>query len=87
MKLKIYGLVHGVFFRAETARQARDLGLVGWVRNAPDGTVEVIAEGEKEALGKLHEWCQKGPSFARVEKIIVKWEPYQGEFASFKIGH
>lgn len=85
LNLKIHGRVQGVFFRAETARQAGSLGLVGWVRNAPDGTVEVVAEGEKEALDKLREWCQKGPSFSQVEKVEVEWKPYQSEFTSFEI--
>lgn len=83
--LKIYGQVQGVFFRAETVRQAGSLGLVGWVRNAPDGTVEVVAEGEKEALERLYAWCQKGPSFARVERVEEKWEAYQGEFEEFTV--
>lgn len=83
--LKIHGRVQGVFFRAETARKARSLGLVGWVRNAPDGTVEVVAEGEKEALERLYRWCQKGSSFAQVERVEIKWEPYRGEFRGFSI--
>lgn len=83
--LKIHGRVQGVFFRMETARQARSLGLVGWVRNTAYGTVEVVAEGEKEALDKLYQWCQKGPSFAQVEKVETKWEPYQGKFKEFAV--
>jgi len=85
LTLKIHGRVQGVFFRVETARQARNLGLVGRVRNAPDGTVEVVAEGEKEALDRLHEWCQRGPSFSQVEKVKAKWSSYQGEFTSFEV--
>lgn len=85
LNLKISGRVQGVFFRAETARKARSLGLVGWVRNAPDGTVEVVAEGEKEALERLYAWCQKGSSFAQVEKVEAEWESYQGEFKKFGV--
>lgn len=85
LTLKIHGRVQGVFFRVETARQARNLGLVGWVRNTPDGTVEVMAEGEKEALDRLHEWCQKGPLFSQVEKAEASWDSYRGGLESFEI--
>lgn len=85
LTLKIYGQVQGVFFRAEAVRKAESLGLVGWVRNAEDGTVEVVAEGEKDTLNKLYQWCQKGSPFAQVEKVEIKWEPYESEFKEFTI--
>jgi len=87
LTLKIYGRVQGVFFRAETVRQARSLGLTGWVRNVEDGTVGITAEGERKALTRLYQWCQNGPSFSHVEKIEVKWKPYKSEFTSFEAGY
>jgi len=83
--LFISGLVQGVFFRANTADRARRLGVKGWVRNLPDGRVEAVFEGEKEAVEKLIEWCRIGPPGAIVEKVEVKWEEYKGEFKDFRI--
>lgn len=67
--LKITGRVQGVFFRAETQRVAMELGLKGWVQNCSDGSVEVFAQGEEEALKKLEQWCAKGPPSAKVEDV------------------
>jgi acylphosphatase len=69
LTLKIHGQVQGVFFRAVTQEKARELGLTGWVKNAPDGTVEVVAEGEESDLRKLEEFCQKGPSYSVVTEL------------------
>jgi len=79
----VYGDVHGVFFRANTASTAKQLGITGWVRNRSDGSVEVVAEGEKKNLEKLLEWCRHGPSAATVEKVKSEWEEYTGEFPDF----
>jgi len=84
--LKIHGWVQGVFFRAEAVRQAQKLGVTGWVRNISDGTVEVVAEGEKDTLNKLYQWCQKGPLLSKVKKVDAKWESYEGTFSDFEIG-
>jgi len=81
----VYGYVQGVFFRANTQRKAIELGLSGWVRNRNDGSVEIIAEGEKEALGSLLSWCKKGPPGARVDRMEHSWEDFKGEFSSFSI--
>ena len=84
--MKIFGMVQGVFFRAGTQGQARLLdGISGWVRNLPDGSVECVAEGEKEKLDKLLEWCNHGPAGAEVERVEEKWEEYRGEFEGFEI--
>lgn len=69
VRLKIFGRVQGVFFRAETKRVADSLGIVGWVRNCDDGGVEVFAQGEEEALKKLEQWCYRGPPSAEVEDV------------------
>lgn len=65
----IYGKVQGVYFRAYTRRQAERLGLSGWVRNTPEGQVEVLACGPDEVLSELKAWLWHGPELARVTKV------------------
>ncbi|HAK96747.1 MAG TPA: acylphosphatase [Planctomycetes bacterium] len=69
---RVFGIVQGVCFRAETRREARRLGLAGSVRNAADGTVEVIAEGPPEMIDLLLAWCRRGPPHARVDRVDVR---------------
>ncbi|NIO08014.1 MAG: acylphosphatase [Deltaproteobacteria bacterium] len=83
--LTIEGLVQGVFFRAATLETATRLGVKGWVRNCLDGTVEVIAEGEKQTIDELVEWCHQGPPRAQVQRVQVLWEDHLGEFESFGV--
>lgn len=73
-RVRIGGRVQGVFFRAETRQTARALDLSGWVRNAEDGTVEAVFEGDRELVEKAIEWCRKGPPAARVDSLDIKWE-------------
>lgn len=73
----VRGRVQGVFFRASTRERAQRLGLRGHARNLADGSVEVIAAGEAQALDALERWLREGPPMARVER--VEREPYQGE--------
>jgi acylphosphatase len=75
----VTGLVQGVCFRAETAERATALGLGGWVRNAPDGTVEVVFEGDEERVASLVDWCRRGPAGARVDDVSVAWEQPRNE--------
>ena len=84
-RVLIRGLVQGVFFRRQIVDLARRLHVVGWVRNLPDGRVEAVAEGEKERLNELIQFCRVGPSGARVKDIQVDWSESKGEFRSFKI--
>ncbi len=83
--LTVRGRVQGVFFRASAQREAKRLGLTGWVRNRPDGAVEMCVEGEEEELKEIIAWANRGPSAARVEKVDVRWRSYVGEFSEFKI--
>ena len=69
----VHGSVQGVFFRASTQSQAGEHSLTGWVRNLPDGTVEIHAEGEKESLGRFIEWCRQGPPAANVQRLDLDW--------------
>lgn len=73
--LRIHGLVQGVFFRKSTFETARKLGIVGFVSNNIDGTVEVFAEGEEEILNQFIEWCRIGPKGAKVVKIDIHERP------------
>ncbi len=81
----VRGRVQGVFFRAASQREARRLGLTGWVRNLSDGSVEVVAEGEDDRLKEFIQWAQRGPSAARVDRVDTRWRAYSGEFTDFRI--
>jgi acylphosphatase len=81
----VSGRVQGVFFRAETRRQASKLGLAGWVRNREDRRVEAVFEGEKTAVGQMLGWCRKGPALSRVTGVEVIEEPPAGDLAGFRI--
>lgn len=83
--IRIYGEVQGVGYRSWALRRARRLGLKGFVRNEPDGSVLIVAEGDEEALSMLAEECKKGPALARVEKVEIEWQEYRGEFQDFEI--
>ncbi len=83
--LIISGKVQGVFYRVVCQEVAQELGLTGWVRNLPTGQVEVLAQGEKEKIEKLIEWCKKGPSGARVNDVDVIWENISEKVSDFSI--
>ncbi len=81
--LIIHGRVHGVFFRHNTKKIADKLDVKGWVRNNPNDTVEIVAEGNDDAIEKLLNWCRKGPIGAKVDRAEVKEEKYRTEFKEF----
>ena len=81
----VSGKVQGVFFRANAKEKADSLGVVGTVENQPDGTVELIAEGEREKLEDLLEWCYHGPDAAKVTDLEFRWAEPGGQFSSFEI--
>ena len=66
IQLIIKGKVQGVFYRASAKEKAEDLGLTGWVKNTPEGYVEIMATGEMDVLERFITWCKKGPSRAFV---------------------
>ncbi len=68
-QIRVLGKVQGVFYRASTKTMADDLGIKGWVKNEPDGSVLIEAEGTKDKLIDLLSWCKKGPLHANVEGI------------------
>lgn len=83
--LRLRGTVQGVFFRQSTRVEADRLGLVGFVRNLPNGDVEAVAEGSKEALDAFLTWCRRGPPHAHVQSIDVHQSAGTGEFETFTI--
>ncbi|MGB5809813.1 MAG: acylphosphatase [Polyangiales bacterium] len=83
--LLVRGRVQGVYFRATAQREARQSGLCGWVKNRPDGSVEIVAEGEEDDVKDFLSWSQKGPSTARVDGVDVRWRSYTGEYTDFRI--
>lgn len=81
----VEGKVQGVGFRAFVAGEARKLGLLGWVRNSEGGGVEVVAEGTRESLERLHEMLQKGPPGSIVDSVRVIWGKETMEFKDFTV--
>jgi acylphosphatase len=82
----VRGRVQGVGYRFFAERAARDLGVRGWVRNLPDGSVEAVAEGEDEAIVRFLERLRQGPRGSRVESLAEDDLSVSG-FASFEIAH
>jgi acylphosphatase len=71
LEIQVIGKVQGVWFRASVQREAKTLGLTGWVQNEPDGSVRLQAHGAETDLRALAEWCHRGPAHAIVEKVVV----------------
>jgi acylphosphatase len=76
-RLQIFGKVQGVFYRQSALEVAKLLGLNGWIKNNPDGTVEAEVIGSEDAVERFHEWCRRGPPRAVVHEVLVlaKEEP------------
>lgn len=81
----VSGRVQGVHYRRFTREHALRLGLTGFVRNLPDGRVELLAEGPRESIDELIAMLHKGPSFARVETVDVRWNALSGDYPDFRI--
>jgi acylphosphatase len=79
------GIVQGVYFRMNTQRQARKLGLKGWVRNLHDGRVEAWIEGERSAIGELLEFCQTSIPGAQVDMVDMEETEISGDYPTFEI--
>lgn len=84
LNIIITGRVQGVFFRHFSRREAQKLSIKGFVKNLPDGSLYIEAEGEEKNLDKFVKWCQKGPSFAKVEQIKTTESPNKN-FNKFEI--
>ncbi len=81
----VRGYVQGVGFRYSALYEARGLGLCGYVKNEPDGSVAVYAEGEREALASFREWLEQGPCGARVDSVQAHSRSPCGYYSSFVI--
>jgi acylphosphatase len=85
LKATVTGQVQMVGFRAFTQREAYRLGLRGYVRNTPEGGLEVVAEGPQARLEALLGKLQAGPPAAQVDSVSVTWHPASGQFAGFRV--
>lgn len=84
----VTGIVQGVFFRASTVEEARRLGEIkGFVRNLPDGSVEIVAEGPEEKLKKLLAWAHHGPARAKVISVKASWGVSQKDLGEFNVSN
>lgn len=81
----VSGRVQGVYYRASTRETARGLGLRGWVRNVPDGRVELEAEGPGDVVTRLIAWLHEGPAAARVDHVAVLERPPGRPEADFEV--
>jgi len=84
-RLRVHGFVQGVGYRYSTQLEAGRLGLSGFVRNLPDGSVEAVAEGDRAAVEGLVAWCRRGPPGSRVASVDVRFEEPLGEGGPFRI--
>ena len=89
MQARIYisGFVQGIGFRYFVRANAKRLKLTGWVRNLPDGRVEALTQGSKEAIEKLVKFCEKGPFMSNVKSVQVEWGTGEEKFIDFKTIH
>ncbi len=85
LRVVVGGRVQGVGFRYATYHKATELGLAGWVRNRPDGRVEAEFQGPPEAVRAMRDWCDRGPTFARVTQVEETWLPAEDASDSFEI--
>lgn len=83
--VRVSGRVQGVFFRDSTRERARELGLSGYVTNAPDGTVEALFEGPSEGVREMVRWCEEGPPHAAVENVDADYGPARGDLSGFEV--
>ena len=83
--MTIYGRVQGVFFRENTKNKAQELGVVGKVKNQPNGSVYVDAEGEEDKLQELIDWCHHGPEAARVDEVDYEFQSDLKGYDSFEV--
>ncbi len=83
-QIKIYGRTQGVFFRHFARQEAKKFGLSGWAKNLPDGSVEIVACGDKEKINEFIKWCCQGPELAKVEKVDSVEIPFQ-KFKNFRV--
>ncbi|HQK38448.1 MAG TPA: acylphosphatase [Bacteroidales bacterium] len=84
INITVTGRVQGVGFRYSAQEEAEELGIKGFVRNMPDGSVYIEAEGEEEDLLRFIDWCRQGPGYAHVKDLLIQEAPL-GHFSDFEI--
>ena len=85
LELRLFGDVQGVGFRSFAKRRADSFFLKGFVHNLPDGSIEIIAEGEEKNLQEFLNSISKGPMFSEVNTIEIKWTQAEGKFLRFDV--
>ncbi len=85
LQARVYGRVQGVNFRYYTQVEANRLNLTGWVANRFDGTVQVVAEGDRADLERLLNFLHRGSPSARVDRVEATWHAATGEFDRFRV--
>jgi len=85
LHLSIRGRVQAVFYRVSARHEAQRLGLLGWVRNCPDGSVELLAQGSRPLCEELLRYCYEGPPGARVDEMVVSWGEPSGQHSGFDV--
>lgn len=85
VRARIDGRVQGVYYRVATRRVARSLGLTGWVRNLPDGSVEALFQGPARAVDEALAWCHDGPPGARVDRVSVRPSAWDERWSDFGV--
>lgn len=83
-RLRIHGVVQGVYFRESMRQRAAELNVKGWVRNRLDGSVEALAQGAEEDVARLIDWARRGPPAARVERVDVEPANDEARHESFE---
>jgi acylphosphatase len=83
--LNISGRVQGVYFRVYAQKEAQALNLAGYVKNEKDGSVTIVAQGNRESLSKIFEWAKKGPSMAYVKKVKMSFRDSEESYSNFSI--
>ncbi len=83
----VHGRVHGVFYRDSTMRRARELGLAGTVRNLPDGTVQIVAQGPAAAMKDLIRWARQGPPAAVVSDLKIDYGTPVPGYSGFSVSY
>ncbi|MFA6222062.1 MAG: acylphosphatase [Desulfomonilaceae bacterium] len=84
-RVVVKGRVQGVAFRAYARSAAREIGVLGWVRNLPDGSVETVLEGDPERVSLMLAWLKKGSPHGRVDDVVIIEEKPSGSFVDFDI--
>ena len=85
LRIKVYGVVQGVGFRSFVKRIADELNINGYVMNKEDGSVEILAEGEKKNIDVFLDYVSKGPPGSVVENVIIEYEEPKGNLKGFRI--